>query len=492
MKNLLNSARLILPVILAAFILFGCQGNGDKRSKSTFHKDLEEIKKDGVLRVVTSYSPVSYFIYRGQPMGYEYELLKHLSEYLEIELELSVARDFDEMIAILDRGDVDLIAYNLTVTRDRRELVNFTVPLNTTRQVLVQRKPNNWRQMQLHKIEQQLIRNPIELAGKEVHVRRASSYLERLYNLESEIGEPINVIEADAGYTTEQLIRMVAEREIDYTVSDENIARLNQGYFPILDVKTAISLPQQTAWAVRKSSEVLLESLNEWLDDFQTKSDYYVIYNKYFENRRAYSVRIDSDLMFSTGGQISLYDEFIIKYSEELGWDWLLIASQIYQESQFNPDATSWAGARGLMQLMPRTAQAYGATDPSDPEQSIKAGIAFLKWLDDYWSDKIEDNQERVKFILASYNVGQGHVQDARRLAEKYGANPNVWDGNVEVYMQKKSREEYYNDEVVRFGYARGLEPVRYVSNILYIYNHYKSMAEIRDIRPEEAPIVTE
>lgn len=487
--NMTIRAFINVVLILCSFVfLLFLGGCTTEREKTTQIRDFDEIANDGVLTVVTGYSPVSYFIYRGQPMGYEYELLKRLGESTGLEIELTVARDFDEMIRMLNNKEVDLIAYNLTITQQRRQMVAFTTPLNVTRQVLVQRKPESWRRMRIHETERLLIRNPIELAGRDVHVRRASSYLERMLNLQNEIGEDINIIEAESGVTTEQLIRMVAEREIDFTVSDENIARLNQSYFPILDINTPLSLPQQTAWAVRESSVALRDSINSWLEDFQTQTDYYVIYNKYFENRRAFTRRIDSDLLFSDGGKISLFDELIQTYSEQIGWDWLLLASLIFQESQFNPDARSWAGAQGLMQLMPRTANAHGATDPFDPEQSIRAGVSFIEWLNNYWSNHIEDENERIKFILGSYNVGHGHVQDARRLAREFGADPDVWDGNVARFLLKKSQQEYYTHEVVRFGYARGFEPVNYVNNILYIYNHYQSMAHFRDESRRDDP----
>lgn len=486
---MINRAYFRVILIFCSFVILLLSGGcTTEREKTTPVRDFEDIANDGVLTVVTGYSPVSYFIYRGQPMGYEYELLKRLGESTGLEIELTVARDFDEMIRMLNNKEVDLIAYNLTITQQRRQMVAFTTPLNVTRQVLVQRKPESWRRMRIHEIERLLVRNPIELAGRDVYVRRASSYLERMLNLQNEIGEDINIIEAESGVTTEQLIRMVAEREIDFTVSDENIARLNQSYFPILDINTPLSLPQQTGWAVREHSVALRDSINAWLEVFQTQTDYYVIYNKYFENRRAFTRRIDSDLLFSDGGKISPFDELIQSYSETIGWDWLLLASLIFQESQFNPDARSWAGAEGLMQLMPRTANAHGATDPFDPEQSIRAGVNFIEWLNNYWSNHIEDENERIKFILGSYNVGHGHVQDARRLAREFGANPNVWDDNVARFLLKKSQQEYYTHEVVRFGYARGFEPVNYVNNILYIYNHYKSMAQFRDDSQRDDP----
>lgn len=439
--------------------------------------DLEAIKERGVIRAITSYSPISYFIYRGQPMGYEYELLNVFAERHGLEVEMIVARNFSEMMNMLNRGEGDVIAYSLTITRDRRDRVAFTTSLNRTRQVLVQSKPANWRQMRLHVIERELLRSPIELADRTVHVRRSSSYLERLENLEEEIGDSIHIVEAEPGVTTEQLIRMVADGEIEFTVSDENIAKLNKANFPILDIETPISLPQQTAWAVRSNATELLEDINSWLEAYQQDSEYYVIYNKYFENTRAYHTRLTSNFLFSEGGQISQYDDIIQEFAPEINWDWKLLAALIYQESQFDVNSRSWAGAVGLMQLMPRTARAYGAANPRDPRQNVMAGVAFLKWLQDYWEDKIEDPQERRKFVIASYNVGQGHVQDARRLAEAFGADPDVWDGNVAEYLEKKAYEDYYTHEVVRYGYARGLEPVRYVNSIMYIYQHYRAIA---------------
>ncbi|TVQ13443.1 MAG: lytic transglycosylase F [Balneolaceae bacterium] len=453
-------------ILLISFILAGCSRDTDS------FPDLEQIMERGTLTAITSYSPTSYFIYRGEPMGYEYELLKRLTAHLGLGLEIIVARDLNEMMDMLNRGEGDLIAYNLTVTSERHERVRFTSPLNVTRQVLVQRKPDNWRQMRLHEIEATLIRNPLELDGTTIMVRRGSSYVPRLINLAQEIGGAIEVIESDGEVTTEELIRKVAQGELEMTVADENIARLNQSYYPILDVDTPLSMPQQTAWALRHGSDNLYNAIEEWLEIMQQGVDFYVIYNKYFENRGAFRTRISSDYLATISGKLSPYDEIIRREAASIDWDWRLIASLIYQESQFNPSARSWSGAMGLMQLMPRTAQAYGAENPNDPEQNIRAGIAFMQWLEDYWKNIITDHEERKKFILASYNVGQGHVQDARRLAKKFGDDPDSWEV-VAWYLIKKEDEEYYNDEVVRHGYCRGTEPVNYVENVMYLFSHY-------------------
>ena len=457
----------LIPFLGLFFILFNS-------CKSETVIDLPEIKERGELIAITSYSPLSYFVYRGEVMGYEYELLQLFSEHKNIPVNIKLARDFGEMINMLERGEGDLIAYGLTVTSERRERLAFTDPFNTTRQVLVQRKPKGWRQMMLHQIEEALVRNPIDLGGDTIYARRSSAYVTRLQNLSDEIGSQIYVVEAAEGVTTEELITKVAHGDINYTVSDENIAKIQSAYYRDLDVSTPLSLPQNTAWAVRPSSEKLLASINEWLEEVRREANYYVIYNKYFENRRAFRTRYASAYFPITGGSISPYDELFIAAAEQLGWDWRLLAALAFQESRFDPNARSWAGALGLMQLMPRTANEFGTNDPFNPEQNIIAGVRFLEWLEKYWKEHIENEQERIYFILASYNAGQGHVQDARRLAETHGVNPNVWHGHVERFMLKKSNPEYYNREEVRFGYASGIEPVNYVKNVLSIYNHYQ------------------
>ena len=266
---------------------------------------------------------------------------------------------------------------------------------------------------------------------------------------------------------------MVANGEIDFTISDENIARLNQGYFKNLDIETHVSFTQKISWAVQKGSDDFLDEVNKWIDEFKKDLDYYVIYDRYYKYRSYYSARRGSKYFLSKGGGISKYDNLIREWADSIGWDWKLLASLVYQESKFKPDAKSWAGAIGLMQLLPETGRAHGAEDLYDPEQNIRAGVDYIRWLDKYWSRQITDKEERKKFVLASYNIGFGHIEDARRLAEKYGADPNIWFGNVDKYLLRKSKPKYYNDEVVRNGYSNGKETYAYVKNIIQRYERY-------------------
>ncbi len=199
---------------------------------------------------------------------------------------------------------------------------------------------------------------------------------------------------------------------------------------------------------------------------------YNITYNKYFRNPK--SVRlVRSDYSSITGGRISEYDDLIKQWADSLNWDWLLLAALIYQESKFDPNAKSWAGAHGLMQLIPATARRFGASNIYDPVQNISSGARYILHLDELWQDIITNKEERLKFVLASYNVGPGHVLDARRLAKKYGKDPNVWDNNVSFYLIQKSKPKYYNDPVVKQGYCRGEEPVNYVHKILSRYQRY-------------------
>ncbi len=470
----------ILIAAVIAIILCGCSKE-EKHHPLKVSIDLAELRDRGTLRAITTYSSTSYFIYRGKPMGYEYELLTRLADFLDLDLELVIAKNLDSLFVMLQRGDGDIIAHGLTVTKNRQKLVSFAREHLTTRQVLVQRKPENWRRMKLHVIEKSLIRNPVDLIGKEVHVRRESAYYDRLVNLSEEIGGDIKIVVEPGDLETENLIQMVADGEIDYTVADNYIAAINRTYYTNIDIKTAISLPQRIAWAVRKNSPDLLRAINAWIDMMKKDTDYYVIYNKYFTNEKAYRRRIRSNLYSKTEGRISEYDSLIKVSANRLGWDWRLLASMIYQESRFDTTASSWAGAEGLMQVIPAIAEEFGDYDLNDPAQSIAAGTEYLKYLQDIWSD-VPDSLDRIKFVLASYNVGENHVMDARRLAEKYGANPDVWDDNVAKFLLNKSKSKYYNDEVVKYGYCRGSEPYNYVIDILKRYDEY------RKVIPLESP----
>ena len=448
--------------------------------------DLPQILERRKLMALTGNSSTSYFIYKGEPMGYEYEMLLSFCKYLGVDLQIVVVNDINKVFDLIRKGEVDIVSSNLTVTEERMRKVNFTEPLICTRQVLVQLKPNGWNNMSVDEMNEYLVRRTIDLSGKDIYVRKESSFYSRLMNLQEEIGAKINIMEAPGEITTEGLITMVANGKIPFTIADENVAMVNQTYYPDIDIETAVSFPQKIAWAVNKKSPQLLAKLNKWMSAKKNTNEYAALYNKYFKNPKGAGKRNSSEFSSLGGNKISPYDDMIKVYSNEIGWDWRLLASMIYQESKFDPDAQSWAGASGLMQMIPSTAFEYGldTCGEASPMASIEAGTRHLIKLEKYWLKFISSKPERIKFVLASYNVGLGHIIDARNLAKKYHKNQDIWTDNVEKFILLKSTPKYYNDPIVKCGYCRGEEPSKYVKEVIIRYQHYKNTINSTDNYP--------
>jgi membrane-bound lytic murein transglycosylase F len=442
-------------------------------NNATVDFDFDKIKKRGSLIAVVDNSSTSYFIYKGNRMGYEFDLLERFADDLGVDLEIKITNDIQGAFAMLDNGNADIMAYHLTVTKERSKVVAFSDELNEVKQVLIQRKPKNWRKMKAHEIEDALIRNPLDLVGKEILVRQGSAFSSRLESLSDEIGGNINIVEVEGEVDTETLIERVSEGENIYTVADSDIGMINAAYDYNIDAKTEISFPQKIAWAMRLNAPKLKKEVDNWLGGMKSRPDFNMIYDRYFKYTRSQTARVNSDFSSTGGGKLSKYDDLIKEAAEDLSIDWMLLSSQVYQESKFDAKAESWAGAKGLMQLMDISMRQFKVKDPFNAAKNLEGGIRHMKWLEDYWEDEITDPRELIKFVLGSYNVGQGHVKDAMSLAKKFGKNPQKWD-DVGYYLIQKSKSKFYNDPVVRYGYCRGTEPVNYVEDIFLRYEQYK------------------
>ncbi len=467
-------------VLLIAFIMVSC--NESKKQDSTaivpdHNRDLKEIKKEGKLRALIAYSATSYFLYRGQPMGYEYELLKRLADDLGVELELKVSKNLDELLPELKNGSVDIVAHALAITSERKKEVSFADFLYITEQVLIQRKPANWRSMTLDEIQEQIITDPIQLIGDTVSVRMNSSYFKRIENLSKEIGGEIIIDTLNGNLTTDEIIKMVAEGTIKYSLADKNLATINASYYSNLNVDVPLSFSQRIAWAVHPSATQLLKATNTWIKKEKKQPDYNVIYNRYFKHKRSFKRRVNSPFYSLNQKKISKYDPIIKDNSQRIGWDWRLLASLIYQESQFNPEAESWTGAKGLMQMMPSTAEEMGVTNKLNPEDIIKAGATYLNRMHSRF-ETIPDSVQRIKFAMASYNCGYSHVVDAQKLAAVNGLDSTLWDEHVEKMIVALTYPKNFNHEVVKYGYVRGIEPFHYVDEIFKRYEHYQEFID--------------
>ncbi|MGB5238647.1 MAG: transporter substrate-binding domain-containing protein [Flavobacteriaceae bacterium] len=467
--------------LLTIVLCFSCRSDKAKLAGSRFDsydiRDLADIRKDGKLKALIAYSGTSYFLYRGQPMGYEYEMLLKLAEHFNLDLELQIARDLNQMLEELRKGNIDIVAHGLAITKERQKIASFTDYLYLTQQVLVQRKPDNWDQLAYRQKKRSLINDAVELIGETVSVRKNSSYYLRLLHLSDELGEDIIIDTLKGNLSTDEIIKMVAEGKIKYTIADSNIAHINASSYPELDVEVPVSSSQRIAWAVRPNASELLEATNTWIRNNRRKQEFNVIFNKYFKNERRYKRRVKSEFYSLNNEQISKYDDIIKMNAAKIDWDWRILASLIYQESQFNTSAKSWAGAKGLMQMMPGTAKELGVNNILDPNDNIAGGSAYLKKMYDRF-EEVTDTMQRTKFAMAAYNCGYSHVRDAQRLAEYNGLDPYVWDQSTDQMILALSFPKNYNLDFITSGYVNGKEPFSYVNQIFERYNHYTHFIE--------------
>jgi len=431
--------------------------------------DLDSMRHRGKLILLTENSASTYFLYRGQPKGFDYELARDFARSLGVDLEIRLLDDVDKMFEMLNNGDGDLIASNLTVTTARKKLVRYSSPLYTTKEVLVQRKelPDT--------ASYPIISDTSQLHRIPIWVHKYSSFYTRLRDLEQKAGIPFRIHEAPGMISTDDLIRLTASGELPATITDENLAQLQKQDYPELDMSLVVSGPEDIAWAVRSNCPQLLEAVNEWLESPRSKRKVAQAYGKYFGGELRTEFRGPFVLPQISENAISPYDSLFRKYAPQIGWDWRLLAALVYQESRFNPDAVSWSGAFGLMQMMPETARKFGCDSGQTIEPNIRAGVRYINHLDRMWKDKVKNPSERLKFVLASYNIGPGHILDARNLAIETGKSDTLWDEHVAEAMLLKNQEFYYTKDIVRHGYCSCREPYHFVRKILAIYEHYQA-----------------
>ncbi|WP_444928820.1 transporter substrate-binding domain-containing protein [Microbulbifer sp. SSSA002] len=427
-------------------------------------RDWPEIQESGTLRVVTRNHPASYFIWRGELMGFDYDLLKEFAREHKLRLSMVVPDKDQDLSEALNDGLGDMIAASLTITEARRQQgLAFSRPYITVKEQIVAAKPSA--------SANELLPAEILLSGQTVAVNPTTSYYESLLKLIQRQREQ-NIVPLQIhrlkGATSESLIDAVARGLFPYTVVDSHLAAIESTYRDDFTLVGELSGERDIAWAVRTGQPLLLEQLNSFLNKHNRDLFFNVTYNKYFKEHKRI-LRHQGQRLRGTD-ELSPFDPIVKKYTEATDRDWRMVVAQMYQESQFNPRARSFAGAQGLMQVLPRTAKQLGVNDLYTPENGIRAGVSYLGWLDKRFPQDIPLEQ-KIYFTLAAYNAGHGHVRDARTLAQQLELDPNQWFGHVEQAMLLLSRPEYYRQS--RFGYVRGREPVKYVREIRDRYLGY-------------------
>jgi membrane-bound lytic murein transglycosylase F len=460
---------ILIPLLFIVIGLAGVrqfyQWKDEDPAKDSFLK----IKERGYLIALTDKNSLDYFIYKGEPMGFQLSLLRSFAEYLDVPLRIITTNDISKLYYYLDLHVGDILACNLPVTGEGKRLVHFSQPLLETRLVLVQRNSISGGK----KGPGKLVKSPGDFFHDTLYISRNLFEKPLLARFLSRAGQNLTVIE-ETEKNPEQLMVMVAEGKIDFTVCEENAALLVNRAFPNINTDYFIAGFHNYGWAVVHSSDSLLMKINEWITQIKKTKELKQTTHAYYDNPGMPNY-FHNEFFSVKGNKLSPFDDAIRKVSKNIRWDWRLLASLIYEESNFHLGVVSSHNATGLMQMMPVTANKFGMDSLSTPTQQLSAGVKFLKWLDKQLSDEIPDPRERINFILAAYNVGLGKVLSARERAIKYGRNPNKWNGNVGYYMTRRSIKDPNpsTDSNTDLNVYAGAG--RFVEDILTRYQHYRN-----------------
>jgi membrane-bound lytic murein transglycosylase F len=424
---------------------------GGRRTMSE-RLDLAGIKQSGTLRMLTLTGPQTFFLWRGELLGFEYELLKLFAEEQGVRLEVVLAPDRASLFSNLESDHADILGAAVTITEERKKSgLEFSEPYMYVDEVFVS-SANNPPPTSLE-----------ELKGRKIFLNPVTSHWQHLQDMHPDV-DVVAVTE-----DTEALLDKVRKQEYDVTLMDSHLLAIEQAYNKDLSDGLILTRAAPIAWVVHPDNAELGRALNEFTKRMYRSKTYNLLWQKYFGNERRVS-RHESQRI--VGSKLSPYDGLVQQNIQDFDFDWRIVVSQMYQESRFEPELTSYAGARGLMQVMPRTAGQVGVAEEDlwNPEYNILAGIRYLNWTWERFEDSLPMS-ERLWFALAAYNAGPGHVRDARKLARDQGLNPNLWFDNVEQAMLLLSKPEYA--QKARYGFVRGGEPVKYVREIRERYRVY-------------------
>lgn len=444
MRQLLFSTLLLVSL----FMMAGCD---TALGPST---QVAQIQARGQLRVGTLYHPLYYFLRDDQQEGLDYELAAQFAQSLGVELEMVPAYSLDELFALLDNGHVDMLAAGLTNTAQRRANYRFSPSYYHITPTLVYRKGSA---------------QPKEIGEIEgtISVMAGSSQAQRLAQFaeQAQAESPTWRWEAHFDTDEEDLLRQVAEQETDYTLVADILLARTQRYYPNIAAAFSLGAPQPVAWVWDKRMDD--SAMAAMLDFFSQQVDLGTLarlHEKYFGHVQQFDYVDTRTFLSRIETLLPRYQPLFEHHAGEL--DWRLLAAISYQESHWDPDATSYTGVRGMMMLTEDTAKLVGVDNRLDAEQSIRGGAQYLSSLMARLPASIPD-AERIWFAMAAYNIGLGHVLDVRHLTQQLGQNPDAW-AQVKVNLPLLHQPKWYNQ--TRYGYARGRETKQFVNNIRQYY----------------------
>ncbi len=421
------------------------------------------------LKVLTLHSINSFFLYDGEEYGLEYELLQLYAKHADLDIDIVTVETYKEMYDSIALGNFDLAMGTLVVNEAMDSITPFSNTLYHSDVILATLDMKD--------------AGPLEKASP-VHVIHHSPlhfWMSENDSIPPHFRDSINPLEV--GLSKEIALERVAKKEFPSLVVDRHDFLIMHSYFPQLKEHAVIQREQPVAFAFNPHAESLKDHFNAWHAQKRHTVDYKYTLQKYGDHSAFIKEKLKYEMPVILEGTISKYDALIKQYAVKEAFDWKLIAAIIHQESRFRPHIVSPVGAYGLMQLMPSVAKTYkiNFSKLSSPDLNIATGTKYFRWIYNHFDKPEFSAEDKIKFSLASYNAGIGHIYDARALATKYKLNPNVWTDNVEVMLLNKGTRKYYTDPVVKHGHCRGHETRVYVHNIMQYYEHYLNFLPVVD-----------
>lgn len=423
-----------------------------------------DIRAEGTLRVAVTPDQVGWTTHRGRGEGLVHDLVRRFARQHRLVVEPVVPHNAAAGLRDVLRGRADVYVTGDSGPRPVTSSVLWTAPLAYDRPVVVGRRAGEIRQL-------------ADLAGRTVAVRRHSALEQLAFGWLEQLDGQLSIRRLDGSLTDRQLAAAAARGGYDLVLMDGRRARLERGVYTPLQQSTPLDLPQPVRWAVRPNAPALAAALTQFVEQSRQEGLVADLERRYLENPERLKAR-RRPVFRRHGETLSPWDGLFRKAAYQHGFDWRLLAALSFAESGYDPWERSSAGAMGLLQLMPKTAAAFGATDPWDPEQNVAAGAHHLKWLHDLYDGV--DEPHRLAFALAAYNMGLGHVQDARGLAASRGLNPDLWHGHVATVLP-----ELENVDVaarLTHGMARGRVTKRYVEHVMELYRQFIGAKEVHSL----------
>ena len=411
---------------------------------------IDDLKKDGELVVLTRNSPTTWYQGSEGEAGYEYDLVQSYAKSNNLTVRFKIVDSFEDLLAAIQKNEAHIAAAGITKTplREQQGFI-FGPEYQEVKQQVVCRRGV---QALPRKVEDLLLRRITVIAG--------SSYTEALDTLKQSHAKLNWDVVSDV--SSEQLLEQVWNEEIDCTIADSNIIKISRRYYPELATTVSVASNESLAWVIAPHWEQLLENITSWFEKIKTNGEYAAIEERYYGHIQLYDFVDNRSFTRRIKTRLPKYKSYFVDAAEKNNLSWTLLAAQSYQESHWNPRARSPTGVRGMMMLTLNTAKSVGVKYRLNPQQSIYGGAKYLKKMIKRIPKSVQGD-DRVWYALAAYNVGYGHLKDAMILAKRKDLNPNQWV-NLKTVLPLLARKKYYR--TLKYGYARGSEPVRYVQRI--------------------------